>query len=49
MKLVKWEEAERMVGSLMTPVGTYPERYLVEGFPPEETLSRMRDATAGSA
>jgi hypothetical protein len=37
---VPWANAEAVLGDRIKPVGIYPERYLVEGFPtPEEILA----------
>jgi hypothetical protein len=35
---VPWEQAQAVLGERIKPVGLYPERYLVEGFPSEEQL-----------
>jgi hypothetical protein len=36
---VPWTIAEAVLGDRLTPVGLYPERYLVEGFPTEEEIA----------
>ena len=36
-----WERAEAVLGDMLKPVGLYPERYLVEGFPSEEQLAAL--------
>jgi hypothetical protein len=36
-----WERAESVLGDMLKPVGLYPERYLVEGFPSEEQLAAL--------
>ena len=39
---VPWEKAQAVLGERIKPVGLYPERYLVEGFPSEEQLALLR-------
>jgi hypothetical protein len=36
---VPWADAERVLGDRIKPVGIYPERYLVEGFPTEQEIA----------
>lgn len=36
---VPWAKAETVLGDRIKPVGIYPERYLVEGFPTEEEIA----------
>ena len=36
---VPWAETEAVLGDRIKPVGIYPERYLVEGFPTEEEIA----------
>jgi hypothetical protein len=36
-----WGNAETVLGDRMKPVGIYPERYLVEGFPTEAELAKF--------
>lgn len=38
---VSWAEAEAVLGDRIKPVGIYPERYLVEGFPTEEEIAAL--------
>jgi hypothetical protein len=35
---VPWEQVQAALGEKIKPVGLYPERYLVEGFPSEEQI-----------
>jgi len=42
--IVEWEVAQRVVGELMTPMGIYPERYLVSRFPSVEQMKAIRAA-----
>jgi len=39
--MVRWEKVVAIAGNLMTPMGIYPERYRVEGFPTAEQLAAM--------
>jgi hypothetical protein len=39
---VPWEQAQAVLGQRIKPVGLYPERYLVEGFPTEEQFALLR-------
>jgi hypothetical protein len=39
---VPWEQAQAVLGERIKPVGSYPERYLVEGFPSEKQLAVLR-------
>jgi hypothetical protein len=36
-----WGRAESVLGDMLKPVGLYPERYLVDGFPSEEQLAAL--------
>jgi uncharacterized protein YtpQ (UPF0354 family) len=36
---VPWADAEMVLGDRLKPLGIYPERYLVEGFPTEEEIA----------
>lgn len=36
---VPWADAEAVLGDRIKPVGVYPERYLVEGFPSEDEIA----------
>jgi hypothetical protein len=38
-----WERVTQVVGHLMTPLGTYPERYRVEDFPTDAQLSEIAE------
>ena len=37
--MAPWTDAEAVLGDRIKPVGVYPERYLVEGFPTEEEIA----------
>ena len=39
--MARWERVVEIAGDLMTPMGIYPERYRVEGFPTTEQLAAM--------
>ena len=39
--MAPWEKVVEIAGDLMTPMGIYPERYRVEGFPSAEQLAAM--------
>ncbi len=39
--LVPWDKAVGVIGDLMQPTGTYPERWQVSEFPTEEQLAEM--------
>ena len=39
--MAPWEKVVEIAGDLMTPMGIYPERYRVEGFPTAEQLAAM--------
>jgi hypothetical protein len=39
--IAPWEKVVGIAGDLMTPMGTYPERYRVEDFPTSEQLAAM--------
>jgi hypothetical protein len=36
-----WEHVRQIVGDLMEPLGTYPERYRVRGFPSPAQIERI--------
>jgi len=38
-----WERVQAVLGEKMKPVGLYPERFLVEGFPTEDQLAALVD------
>ena len=46
--LVRWETASTVVGHLMAPVNTWPERYRVEQFPSGEELQELQKECLGS-
>lgn len=37
----RWEDAESVLGDRLKPVGIYPERYLVDGFPTQAELAKL--------
>ena len=39
--MAPWEKVVEIAGDLITPMGIYPERYRVEGFPTAEQLAAM--------
>ena len=39
--MAPWEKVAKIVGDLMTPMGMYPERYRVDGFPTAAQLAAM--------
>jgi uncharacterized protein YtpQ (UPF0354 family) len=46
--MVSWDKVAEIVGDLMTPMGMYPERYRVEGFPTADQLAAMGNEVKGS-
>ena len=39
--MTPWDKLVEIAGDLMTPMGMYPERYRVEGFPTAAQLVAM--------
>ncbi len=39
--MVSWDKVAEFVGDLMTPMGMYPERYRVDGFPTADQLAAV--------
>ena len=42
-----WEKVAEIAGDFMTPMGMYPERYRVEGFPTADQLAAMGNELEG--
>ncbi|XHS79486.1 hypothetical protein ACFJGW_05795 [Burkholderiaceae bacterium UC74_6] len=40
VKMLDWETMRGLVGDLMQSTGTFPPRFMVSGFPPEDALAR---------
>jgi len=45
--MAPWEKVVEIVGDLMSPMGMYPERFLVEGFPTAGQLAAMGNELDG--
>lgn len=45
--MAPWEKVVEIVGDMMTPLGIYPERYRVEGFPTADQLAAMGNELEG--
>jgi len=39
--MTPWDKLVEIAGDLMTPMGMYPERYRVDGFPTADQLAAM--------
>ena len=39
--MAPWEKVVEIAGDLIAPMGIYPERYRVEGFPTADQLAAM--------
>ena len=45
--MAPWEKVVEIAGDMMTPMGIYPERYRVEGFPTADQLAAMGNELEG--
>jgi hypothetical protein len=46
--MAPWDKVVAIVGDLMTPLGMYPERYRVQGFPTTEQLAAIGNELKGA-
>lgn len=41
LMIVRWKDAEERFSDLLTPLGTYPERFLTNGYPSKKQLDKL--------